>query len=106
MQNCGLQWTETRIMAGDYNMQQGTAEYNKSATGYADAWLAAKTLGTAANFAGNCDGCTRNSRIDYVFTSKGSSALVLKSAQMIDTRDSKGVTASDHKPMLVIYDVK
>ena len=40
------------------------------------------------------------------FTSKLATNLVLKSAQMIDTRDANGVMPSDHKPMLVVYDVK
>ena len=59
-----------RIVGGDFNMQAGSTEYNKMATPYGDAWLQAKALGTALNFSGNCDGCTRNSRIDYVFASK------------------------------------
>jgi len=106
LQNCGLTWTEARIIAGDYNMQQGSTEYIQATTGYTDAWLVAKALGTAVNFDGNCDGCTRNSRIDYVFTSTGATFLALQSAQVFDTRDSNGVMPSDHKPLLVTYTVK
>ena len=72
------------------------------AEGHVDAWVAAKALGTALNYPGNCDGCTRNSRIDYVFTSKAA-WLTLQSAQVFDTRNAKGVMASDHKPLLVVY---
>jgi endonuclease/exonuclease/phosphatase family metal-dependent hydrolase len=106
LQACASGWAEARIIAGDYNMQYGTAEYIAAATGYSDAWLAVKALGKAINFSGNCDGCTRNSRIDYVFTSKAASWLSVKSVQIVDTRNSKGVRASDHKPMLVVYDVR
>jgi endonuclease/exonuclease/phosphatase family metal-dependent hydrolase len=106
LQKCQEQWPEARIAAGDYNMQADTSEYKSMMDDHADAWRSATSLGTASNYSGNCDGCTRNSRIDYVFTSKGASWLKLKSAQVIDTRNSKGVMASDHKPMLVVYDVK
>jgi endonuclease/exonuclease/phosphatase family metal-dependent hydrolase len=106
MHGCALNWSEARIIAGDHNMQYGSAEYLVAATGYADAWLAAKALGTATTYAGNCDGCTRNSRIDYIFTSKGAAALTVKSAQVLDTRDAQGVMPSDHKPVLVTYAVK
>jgi endonuclease/exonuclease/phosphatase family metal-dependent hydrolase len=103
LRTCEKGWTEARIAAGDFNMQPFTSEYYSMATDHTDAWLAAPSR---LNYPGNCDGCTRNSRIDYVFTSKGASWLVLKSAQIFDTRNSNGVMASDHKPMLVTYDVK
>jgi endonuclease/exonuclease/phosphatase family metal-dependent hydrolase len=105
LQGCEQSWTEARIAAGDFNMQTGSAEYNSMATGHTDAWLVAKSLGTAVNYSGNCDGCTRNSRIDYVFTSKGATLLTLKSAQIFDTRDANGYMPSDHKPLLVTYQV-
>jgi endonuclease/exonuclease/phosphatase family metal-dependent hydrolase len=57
-------------------------------------------------YPGNCDGCTRDGRIDYVFASKLGSALVLKAAQVIDTRDAAGVMPSDHEPLLVVYEVR
>jgi endonuclease/exonuclease/phosphatase family metal-dependent hydrolase len=105
LQACALNWSEARIIAGDYNMQYGSTEYAAAATNYTDAWLAAKSLGTTINYSGNCDGCTRNSRIDYVFSSKGASFLKVKSAQIYDTRDSSGVMPSDHKPLVVTYTV-
>ena len=105
LQACAADWSEARILAGDYNMQYGSTEYKASVVNYTDAWLAAKALGTATNYSGNCDGCTRNSRIDYVFTSKGASFLQLRSAQVVDTRDSSGVMPSDHKPLIVTYRV-
>jgi endonuclease/exonuclease/phosphatase family metal-dependent hydrolase len=100
---CGLSWSEARIAAGDYNMQADTAEYIEMAIGQYDAW---RNAPTKINYPGNCDGCTRNSRIDYVFSSKGATWLVLKSAQIYDTRSSTGVMPSDHKPMVVTYEVR
>ncbi len=106
LQGCQRNWAEARIAAGDFNMQAGTAEHKSMLEGHEDAWTAAKKMGKTSNYNANCDGCTRNSRIDYVFTSKKASFLVLKSAQIFDTRDARGVMPSDHKPLLVIYDVK
>jgi endonuclease/exonuclease/phosphatase family metal-dependent hydrolase len=102
---CEAKWPEARIVAGDFNMQPDTPEYRSMSDGHIDAWVAAAGLGRARNYQGNCDGCTRNTRIDYVFTSKGSSWLTLASAEIFDTRNSKGVMASDHKPLLVVYDI-
>jgi endonuclease/exonuclease/phosphatase family metal-dependent hydrolase len=106
IQACERDRPEDRVVAGDFNMQAGSAEYQSMAEQHVDAWVAAKALGTAANYPGNCDGCTRNTRIDYVFTSKGASSLTLKSAEVFDTRNASGVMASDHKPLLVVYGVK
>ena len=107
IQACETNWTEARIVAGDFNMQPGTAEHKSMLAGHTDAWLTAKAMGTAINYAGNCDGCTRNSRIDYIFTSKAATSVVLKSVQIFDTRPAGStVMASDHKPMLAIYDLK
>jgi endonuclease/exonuclease/phosphatase family metal-dependent hydrolase len=102
---CEAKWPEPRIVAGDFNMQPDTPEYRSMSEGHIDAWVAAARLGSARNYQGNCDGCTRNTRIDYVFTSKGSSWLTLASAEIFDTRNSKGVMASDHKPLLVVYNI-
>jgi endonuclease/exonuclease/phosphatase family metal-dependent hydrolase len=105
LQSCASNWSEARILAGDFNMQAGSTEYKQAASTYDDAWPTAKALGTATNFSGNCDGCTRNSRIDYIFSSKGASFLKVKSAQVFDVRDANGVAPSDHRPMLVVYTV-
>ena len=102
IQACESKWAEARVVAGDFNMQAGTAEYKAMTEGHVDAWVAAKALGKAINYAGNCDGCTRNTRIDYVFTSK-EAWLTLVSAEVFDTRNASGVMASDHKPLLVVY---
>lgn len=106
LQKCARSWSEASIIAGDYNMQASSAEYAAMTRSYKDAWIEAKRLGKTTNYSGNCDGCTRKSRIDYVFTSKGATALSVKSARIYDSRDSRGVLPSDHKPMLVTYTVK
>jgi endonuclease/exonuclease/phosphatase family metal-dependent hydrolase len=96
---CMDRFAEQRFVAGDFNAQQGSAEYNLMNAEHGDGW---RTARTTRNFSGNCDGCTRNSRIDYLFVSDGATALRVQSAEIIDTRDSRGVMASDHKPMLTI----
>ena len=104
--SCEKSWPEARIAMGDYNMQPYSTEYYASAANHVDGWLKAKSLGTAYNYSGNCDGCTRNSRIDYVWLSKGATTLSVKSAQIYDTRDANGVMPSDHKPLLLTFSVK
>ena len=105
LQACASSWSEARIIAGDFNMQASSTEYAAAVSGYQDAWAAARDAGVTINYSGNCDGCTRNSRIDYVFRSHGAGFLTLQAAQMIDTRDGNGSMPSDHKPMLVTYGV-
>jgi endonuclease/exonuclease/phosphatase family metal-dependent hydrolase len=106
MQSCANAWSQAHIIAGDFNMQASSSEYKAMAKEFGDAWPTAKSLGKASNDSGNCDGCTRNSRIDYVFTSKRQSFVAVKSAQIIDSRDARGKMPSDHKPMLVTFTVK
>jgi endonuclease/exonuclease/phosphatase family metal-dependent hydrolase len=106
LQDCAQVWPEARIIAGDYNMQQSSTEYGAAAASYTDAWAAARSQGTAVNYSGNCDGCTRNSRIDYVFSSHGAWFLTVESAQIYDTADGSGHRPSDHKPMVVTYRVQ
>jgi endonuclease/exonuclease/phosphatase family metal-dependent hydrolase len=103
---CMASFAEPRLAAGDFNAGIGTSEINIMTAGYIDAWPAARSLGTAVNFYGNCDGCTRNTRIDYGFSSKAATMLTLKSTEIFDTRNSSNVMASDHKPMLLVYEVR
>ena len=65
----------------------------------------AAAKGTATAFSGN-NGETRSGRIDYIFYSKGSANLSVKSSQVYDTRDGNGVTPSDHRPVLTTFVVK
>jgi endonuclease/exonuclease/phosphatase family metal-dependent hydrolase len=105
LQSCASQWPEARVLAGDFNMQASSGEYALATESFVDAWPTARDSGVAVNFDGNCDGCTRNSRIDYIFASRGASSLTLQLAQVFDTRDSNGYMPSDHRPMLVLYAV-
>ena len=106
LQACAQGWPEARILTGDFNMQQSSGEYAAAVSSYTDAWAAARSLGVTINYAGNCDGCTRNSRIDYMFSSLGAWFLELTAARIYDTRDAYGYMPSDHKPMLVTYAVR
>ncbi len=92
---------ENRIVAGDFNWYPGTTEINLMAETYYDAWAVAKSKGTAVSAASNPDGNTRNSRIDYVWQSKGASQLTITGAQ--STR--RDTTLSDHRPLLVTFRV-
>ncbi len=96
---------EARILTGDMNAwpdQSSIAQYNKY---YYDSWTVAKSKGTAYAFSGN-DGQTKNGRIDYIFYSRKSSGLTVKSSQVYDTRDSNGVMPSDHRPVLTTFYVQ
>ena len=106
LQNCASQWGEARVLAGDFNLQWTSGEYAVAAGSYVDAWAQARSLGATINYDGNCDGCTRNSRIDYVFASHGAPWLQLQWAQVFDTRDGNGYMPSDHKPLLIVYQVR
>ena len=96
-------FSEPRIIMGDFNTWPGTSDYSLVATPYQDSWVAAQTAGTATSYNGS--GATHgNSRFDYVFFSKAS-ALVLQSVTVPDAR-VKGVYASDHDPVVAVFTVK
>jgi len=97
---------QQRIVAGDFNGWPGTAEVNEMLKTHIDGWAAAKAKGTAVAYPANPDGNTRNTRIDYVWASKGATALVVTKAQVFDTRDSSGKKPSDHNPLIVTIQVK
>lgn len=95
-------FTVPRILMGDMNAWTNTTEYNVIASVYKDAWLAAKSAGTASAF--NSTGATKGtSRIDYVFHSNVST-LSLRSVNVPDSRVN-GVYASDHYPIVAVYKV-
>lgn len=96
---------QNRIITGDMNAwpdQSSIAQLNKY---YYDSWAVAASKGTAIAFSGN-SGETKNGRIDYIFYSKGSSDLYVKSSQVYDTRDSNGVMPSDHRPVLTTFGLR
>jgi len=100
-------FSSPRILAGDFNMSPGNSTLTPVWSDYIDAWPAASALGTAVDFAGNTrDGATHDYRIDYILSARSSSVLAVQSARVYDARDANGVRISDHKPLLVVYEVR
>jgi endonuclease/exonuclease/phosphatase family metal-dependent hydrolase len=96
---------ENRIITGDMNAwpdQTSIAQFGRT---YDDSWTVAAASGTATAFPGN-NGETKSGRIDYIFYSKNSSNLSVKSSQVYDTRDANGAMPSDHRPVLTTFIVK
>jgi endonuclease/exonuclease/phosphatase family metal-dependent hydrolase len=96
---------ENRIVTGDMNAwpdQTSIAQFRKA---YNDSWAVAVSKGTAYAFAGNT-GETKKGRIDYIFYSKNSPDLYVKSSQVYDTRSSTGVMPSDHRPVLTTFGLR
>jgi endonuclease/exonuclease/phosphatase family metal-dependent hydrolase len=91
---------EQRLLMGDFNASAGATELAQLRAGWDDAWAVAAAGGIAASYPGNTEGNTRNSRIDYIWRSKGAAALALQSAQVYDTG-----TISDHRPVSATYAV-
>jgi endonuclease/exonuclease/phosphatase family metal-dependent hydrolase len=100
-------FSQNRIIVGDMNAQPTSTEmtYLKN-QGYRDAWADAKAGGYAFSPSDNPNGYTRNSRIDILYTSTGVSNLKPRRVEVIETRDSSGVMPSDHRPLVVTYDVQ
>jgi len=97
--------SENKILTGDMNAwpdQTSIAQFIKT---FNDSWAVAASKGTAYAFSGN-SGETKSGRIDYIFYSRGSKNLAVKSSQVYDTRDSNGVMPSDHRPVLTVFEVK
>jgi endonuclease/exonuclease/phosphatase family metal-dependent hydrolase len=95
-------FSEPRIIMGDFNTWPGTSDYSLIATPYQDAWVAAQKLGTATAYNGT--GATHGaSRFDYVFFSRVA-ALSLKSVKVPDARVN-GVSPSDHAPVVAVFGV-
>jgi endonuclease/exonuclease/phosphatase family metal-dependent hydrolase len=99
-------YPEQRILAGDYNAWPGAVEIDVMTAKHNDSWAVAVQNNTDIAYAGNTAGNTRNSRIDYVFYSKGATRLKLKEARVFDTRTSSGVMPSDHRPLMATFEVK
>jgi endonuclease/exonuclease/phosphatase family metal-dependent hydrolase len=97
-------FAEDRIICGDFNEQAGNL--GSITNYYYDAWAVAKSKGIAYAASDNPDGNTRNSRIDYIFYSRGEQHLTLQKVQVVDTRNSSGVMASDHRPVYAEFVVQ
>jgi endonuclease/exonuclease/phosphatase family metal-dependent hydrolase len=96
-------FAENRIVAGDFNDQNYDPPITTMTASYFDAWAEAKKAGIASAPADNPDGSTRNSRIDYIFYSRGEQHLTLRKVQVVETRDANGVMPSDHRPVVAEF---
>jgi endonuclease/exonuclease/phosphatase family metal-dependent hydrolase len=102
-----LPWTASqgspRLLIGDFNANPDSTEYQQLHAMYRDAWADGLAAGTAR---GRMDGIThKSSRIDYVFFDPGS-ALQLAWVETVDTRALIGLEASDHRPVVAVFNVK
>ena len=93
---------EQRIVAGDFNGWPGTPEINEMLKAYKDGWLIAKSKGVDVSYAGNPDGNTRNTRIDYVWYSENASYLSVTRAEVFYTKGS----ISDHNALMTTFQVR
>jgi endonuclease/exonuclease/phosphatase family metal-dependent hydrolase len=96
-------FAENRIVAGDFNDQSTDPPITTMTASYFDAWAEAKRAGIAFAPSDNPDGNTRNSRIDYLFYSRGEQHLTLRKVQVVETRDANGVMPSDHRPVVAEF---
>jgi endonuclease/exonuclease/phosphatase family metal-dependent hydrolase len=101
-----LQFSEQRVVGGDFNTWPSAGEISSMTGTYEDVWAEASRDGTAVAYSGNTAGNTRNTRIDYVFLSNGASSIDIRGAQVFDVRNSSGVMPSDHRPLLATLDVR
>ena len=121
--NWAAGFSEPRIFAGDFNAGPDQSEIGLMVGSYFDSWNEAMNAGTAVAYADNPVAWmtrTRRGRIDYVFYSRATTTLVLKSTQIPDSRDlnntnvvvwlgtldDKGVRPSDHNQMIANFEVR
>jgi endonuclease/exonuclease/phosphatase family metal-dependent hydrolase len=95
-------FSDPRIMMGDFNTDPGTSDYYIVATPYQDSWTEAQSAGTASAFNGS--GATNGgSRFDYVFHSRvGSISL---SGVVVPDLTVGGVKPSDHDPVIGVFTI-
>ena len=116
-------FSESRVICGDFNAGPDTWEMGGMMGPYFDYWQVAMGAGVATAYPDNpvyMHTRTRRGRIDYVFYSKNTSNLVLRSAQVPDSRDlsntnvqvflgtldDRGVRPSDHNHVVVTFDIR
>jgi endonuclease/exonuclease/phosphatase family metal-dependent hydrolase len=116
-------FSESRIIVGDFNGGPDTSESVRMTSGYYDSWMQAMNAGTAVAYPDNpvyMHTRTRRGRIDYVWYSLSSGNLFLQGTNIPDTRDlsntnvsvwlgtadDKGVRPSDHNPMIATFQIR
>jgi len=96
-------FSEPRVVMGDFNTWPNTSDYWLLANVYQDAWVTAQNAGKATSYNGT--GATHGtSRFDYAFASKVSS-LAITSVNVPYTAVN-GVWPSDHDPVVTVITVK
>ena len=115
-------FSEPRIVGGDFNAGPDLSETIHMAEQYYDTWVQAMNIGTASAYPDNpvyMHTRTRRGRIDYIWASKGGN-VVLKSMQIPDVRDLNnknvvvwlgnaddwGVRPSDHNPTVAVIEIR
>lgn len=121
-----VDWTASfappRIVCGDLNAGNDTAEIIRLLASYRDGWVDALNQGTAAAYPDNpvwMNTRTRRWRIDFILYAGDATSLTAKSANIPDLRDlsntnvvtalgtldDKGVRPSDHNLVVTDFDV-
>jgi endonuclease/exonuclease/phosphatase family metal-dependent hydrolase len=101
LKNWASSWAENRLVMGDFNTRPGTTDYNIMANDYYDAWAEAVKKGTYSSSSGTAGYTHGGSRFDYIYESKGASALTLTRTWVVN---SSG--ASDHDPVVATFTVQ
>jgi len=113
-------FSEQKILLGDFNLSPNWAEYIPMTTLFYDSWQEAFNVGTAIAYPDNPDGRTRKGRVDYINFSKSASGLRLIQVQMPDQRDLNnhnvletvgnsndwGVRPSDHNFIMTTFEIR
>ena len=111
-----------RIVAGDLNAGNDTAEILRLLTSYRDSWVDALNAGSAFAYPDNpvwLNTRTRRWRIDFVLYSADTSTFIARRAEIPDSRDlsntnvvnrlgtpdDKGVRPSDHNLVITDFEV-
>jgi endonuclease/exonuclease/phosphatase family metal-dependent hydrolase len=96
-------FSEPRIVMGDFNTWPNTSDYWLVANVYQDAWVTAQNAGKATSYNGT--GATHGtSRFDYAFASKVSSLAII--SVNVPYTAVNGVWPSDHDPVVTVITVK
>lgn len=99
-------FSEQRMVGGDFNTWPSAGEIGSMTGTYYDTWAEAMADGNAVAYSGNSAGNTRNTRIDYIFVSRGASRAVIRESRVFDVRNSSGVMPSDHRPVMTTFEIR
>jgi endonuclease/exonuclease/phosphatase family metal-dependent hydrolase len=116
-------FSEPRLGGGDFNAGPDLSEIIQMTSNYYDSWMEAMNIGTASAYPDNpvyWQTRTRRGRIDYIFYSRWSGIMFMKSAQIPDVRDYSNpnvviklgipednyVRPSDHNPMIAVIEIR